>query len=246
MTRSRALFDARSTAGSMLTRSTLALAAILLIGSCRGPNAASSRPSIAAEAQRRPAGVMSAEGADWLERPERSAEERPDLVVAAMHLRDGDVVAEIGAGSGYMARRVGKQVGPHGVVYANDIQQEMIDKLRAGAARERLTNVIPVLGSESDPRLPDGAADWILLVDVYHEFQQPAPMLEKIHRALKPSGRVMLVEYRGDGESAAHIRAEHRMTREQVLKEWLPAGFRLESVSEVLPSQRMFVFARAK
>lgn len=192
-----------------------------------------------------PAPVMSSHGADWLERPEREIEERPDLVLEAMQLREGDVVAEIGAGSGYFSRRVARAVGPRGVVYANDIQPEMIDLIRTYAARENLTNIKPILGGEIDPKLPANSVDWILLVDVYHEFQQPQPMLARMREALNPNGRVMLVEYRADGTTAQHIRPEHRMTREQVLQEWLPAGYRLESVSEALPSQRMFIFSKS-
>jgi predicted methyltransferase len=217
---------------------------------CRSPHPAATgepqssvgRPP-ASVASRTPATVMSAHGASWLERPEREREERPELVIAAMHLKDGDVVAEVGAGSGYMARRAAHAVAPHGVVYANDIQPEMIDLIRSNDDRDHISNITPILGSETDPRLP-GGVDWILLVDVYHEFQQPAPMLARIRDALKPTGHVMLVEYRGEGSTADQIRPEHRMTREQVLSEWIPAGYRLESVSEALPSQRMFIFAK--
>jgi ubiquinone/menaquinone biosynthesis C-methylase UbiE len=146
---------------------------------------------------------MSSHGADWLERPEREAEERPQLVLDAMQLREGDVVAEIGAGTGYFARRIARAVGPRGIVYANDIQPEMLDLMRTYAAREQLTNIRPVLGTETDPKLPANTLDWILLADVYHEFQQPRPMLARMREALKPTGRVMLVEYRGDGTTAS-------------------------------------------
>jgi len=191
-----------------------------------------------------PAPVMSAHGADWLERAEREAEEQPQLVIDAMKLRPGDVVAEVGAGSGYMTRRLARAVAPTGVVYANDIQSEMLDRLRENAARERITGIVPILGSEEDPKLPKGALDWILLVDVYHEFQQPAPMLARMRESLKAKGKIALVEYRAEGDSADHIRAEHRMSREQVLGEWLPAGYRLESIVESLPSQRLFIFSK--
>lgn len=214
---------------------------LLFALACKAP-----QPAIKSDAPapaRVPAPVMSAHGADWLERPEREVEERPDLVLAAMQLREGDVVAEIGAGSGYFARRIARVVGPQGIVYANDIQPEMIDLIRSYSAREGLTNVRPILGGEIDPKLPAKSIDWILLVDVYHEFQKPQPMLARMREALNPDGRVMLVEYRGDGDSAKHIREEHRMTKEQVLREWIPAGYKLESISEVLPSQRMYIFS---
>jgi predicted methyltransferase len=220
------------------------IAFVLLFAlACKAP-----QPAIKSDAPapaRTPAPVMSAHGADWLERPEREVEERPDLVLAAMQLREGDVVAEIGAGSGYFARRIARVVGPNGIVYANDIQPEMIELIRSYAAREGLTNVRPILGGEIDPKLPPKSVDWILLVDVYHEFQKPQPMLARMREALKPDGRVMLVEYRGEGDSAKHIRDEHRMTKEQVLREWIPAGYKLESISEVLPSQRMYIWSAA-
>ena len=217
---------------------------LLLALACKAPQPAV--PTETRAALRVPAPVMSAHGADWLERPEREAEERPQVVIDAMQLREGDVVAEIGAGTGYFARRIARVVGPTGIVYANDIQPEMLELLRTYAAREQLTNITPILGTEVDPKLPANSLDWILLVDVYHEFQKPQPMLARMRDALKPGGRVMLVEYRADGTTARHIKPEHRMTKEQVLKEWIPAGYRLESISEALPSQRMFVFTRTR
>ena len=220
-----------------------ALLLLILALACKAPHAPAPAETPAPQ-QRVPAPVMSAHGADWLERPAREREERPQLVLDAMQLREGDAVAEIGAGTGYFARRIARAVGPRGVVYANDIQSEMLDLMRTYAAREKLTNIRPILGTEADPKLPANTLDWILLVDVYHEFQQPQPMLARMREALKPTGRVMLVEYRGDGTTARHIRPEHRMTKEQVLQEWTPAGYRLESISEALPSQRMFIFSR--
>jgi predicted methyltransferase len=126
---------------------------------------------------RKPAQVMSHEGAGWLEREGREQEERPDLVLAAMQLRPGMTVAEIGAGTGWFSRRIAPVVGPEGKVLAVDIQPEMLDLLREYTAKEGITNVEPVLGTDDDPRLPKGGVDRILLVDVYHEFQEPAPML---------------------------------------------------------------------
>jgi ubiquinone/menaquinone biosynthesis C-methylase UbiE len=195
-------------------------------------------------AERKPAAVISVSGADWLERPTREEEDRPDLVLAAMRLKNGDVVADVGAGSGFFSRRLARAVAPDGVVLANDIQPEMLDLLKANAARERVTNIRPILGTATDPSLPKASADWILLVDVYHEFQEPAIMLGKLRDALKPDGRVALVEYRSEGTTASHIREEHRMSREQVLREWTPAGFTLVETIETLPSQHLFIFRK--
>ena len=156
-----------------------------------------------------------------------------------MKLKKGDVVADVGAGTGFYTRRLARAVGPTGVVYANDIQPELLSDLRTNAASEKITNIVPILGTETDPRLPPATFDWVLLVDVYHEFQQPAPMLAAIRAALKPSGKVALVEYR---ETTLSIRPEHRMSKEQVLREWLPAGFRLVEIVERMPLQRLYVF----
>ena len=203
--------------------------------------ACSAPPSPSAnEPQRKPAQVIAPSGAAWLERDSRAQQEKPEIVIEAMKLRNGDVVAEVGAGTGFYARRVARAVAPDGVVYANDIQPELLAVLEEKAAGERLTNIVPVLGEEADPKLPDGKFDWILLVDVYHELQKPESMLAAFRKALKPSGRVALVEYR---ETTSHISPAHRMTKDQVLREWIPAGFRLVEVIEQMPMQRLYIFA---
>jgi predicted methyltransferase len=202
--------------------------------------------SYAADVARRPAPVMGWTGADWLERPGRDDEQRPDEVIRKMRLKDGDVVADLGAGSGYFTRRLAKAVAPSGRVYAVDIQPEMIGLLKRSVEKEGLTNVVPVLGTGDDPKLPKGGLDWILLVDVFHELQQPQAMLARMREALRPTGRVALVEYRLEGPSALHIRKEHRMSPKQVLAEWEPAGFRLVVREEFLPTQHFFVFEKAK
>jgi ubiquinone/menaquinone biosynthesis C-methylase UbiE len=185
-------------------------------------------------------------GADWLEREGRDAEQQPDQVIRTMGLKDGDVVADLGCGTGYFARRMARAVASRGRVYGVDIQPEMLDRMKDLLAREGITNVVPVLGTGEDPRLPTASLDWILLVDVYHEFQQPRAMLARIREALKPEGRIALVEYRLEGDSAAHIRTEHRMSVAQVLEEWRPAGFRLLEKYDYLPTQHLFIFAKAK
>jgi predicted methyltransferase len=200
---------------------------------------------LAADGTRRPAPVMGWQGAGWLEREDRDREQRPDEVIRTMGLRDGDVVADVGAGTGYFTRRLARAVAPRGRVYAVEIQPEMIALLKQGVEKAGLTNVVPVLGTAEDPRLPPAALDWILLVDVYHELQQPKAVLAKMREALKPTGRVALVEYRLEGPTALHIRKEHRMSPKQVLAEWEPAGFRLAARHEFLPTQHFFVFEKA-
>ena len=194
--------------------------------------------------ERRPAEVMSFRGADWLEREGREQEQRPDEVIKTMGLRDGDVVADLGCGTGFFARRMARAVAPRGRVYGVDIQPEMLEIMKGLLEKEGTTNVIPVLGAADNPRLPKGGLDWILLVDVYHEFQEPKAMLARMRESLKPkTGRIALLEYRLEGDSAKHIRAEHRMSAAQVLAEWQPAGFRLVARHESLPTQHFFVFA---
>jgi ubiquinone/menaquinone biosynthesis C-methylase UbiE len=195
--------------------------------------------------ERKPAAVMGYQGADWLEREGREAEQRPAEVIKTMGLKPGDVVADVGCGTGYFARRMARAVTPNGRVYAVDIQKEMLDLLRGRLEQEGIENVVPVLGDADDPHLAPASLDWILLVDVYHEFQQPKVMLAQMRAALKPAGRIALVEYRQEGTTALHIRPEHRMSVEQVLEEWQPAGYRLVKRHEFLPMQHFFVFEKA-
>lgn len=195
--------------------------------------------------KRTPANIMTYMGAAWLERPERIEEERPDEVIAKMELKPGQVVADIGVGTGFFARRMAKLVAPDGYVYGVDIQPEMLELLKDYCSRDKIENVKPLLGAEKSTNLPDASVDWILLVDTYHEFQDAPAMLADMHRALKAGGRVALLEYRLLGETAKHIKEEHRMSVEQVRAEWEPAGFELVEVMEFLPAQHYFIFRKA-
>jgi ubiquinone/menaquinone biosynthesis C-methylase UbiE len=227
---------------------------ILLILACGAPlPSAGQMPAPRAPAaqvaptlpKREPANVMSYEHADWLEREGRAETEKPEMVIQAMEIREGMTVAEIGAGTGFFSRRLAKAVGPSGKVYAEDIQPEMLDLLKGRTAQEKIGNIVPVLGTDIDPKLPQGSVEWILMADVYHEFQKPRPMLARIRDSLAPGGQVALVEYRQEGETASQIKPAHRMSVAQVLAEWQPAGFELTRRLEVLPSQHLFLF-RAK
>ena len=193
---------------------------------------------------RTPAPVMSYHGAAWLERPTREEEEKPYEVIETMGLKNGDIVADIGAGSGYFSRKMAKAVAPEGKVYAVDIQPEFIAMLEQVKQEQSIENLIPVLGEGDDPKLPPNSIDSILLTDVYHEFQQPEAMLAKMREALKDDGLVALIEYRLLGETAAHIKTEHRMSVRQVLAEWQPAGFILVDLLEFLPAQHFFIFKK--
>jgi len=188
--------------------------------------------------------VMSAAGADWLDRPEREKEENPELALDAIGIRPGMSVADIGAGTGYMSLRMAKRVGPNGKVYANDIQPEMLRRLRENAGKAKLTNIETVLGSDVDPKLPSGQLDLVLLVDVYHELSQPQKMLRRIRETLKPGGRLVLLEYRKEDPSIP-ILTVHKMTVEEVKKELEAERFRLSQVIESLPRQHILIFTRA-
>jgi SAM-dependent methyltransferase len=194
---------------------------------------------------RTPSNVMSFRGADWLERPERVAEEMPEEVLEALGLEDGDVVADLGSGSGFYTRRMARRVQPSGTVYAVDIQPEMIEILRANMAEEGINNVVPVLSEADDPRLPRGGIDWILLADVYHELSDPETMLARMRDALRDDGRVALLEYRVEDGSGDHILAAHRMSVRQVMREWNAADFELVELHEFLPGQHLFIFGKS-
>src|SRR5213594_2021954 len=148
------------------------------------------------QVRRQPAPVMGAAGADWLTRPERIQEEEPDRMLASLEIKPGSVVADIGAGVGYHTWRLSDIVGPTGRVIAEDIQDGMIALLRKNIADRKLKNVDVILGTPTDPRLPANTLDLVLMVDVYHEFSEPVAMMNHIRNALKPTGRVVLVEFR--------------------------------------------------
>jgi predicted methyltransferase len=225
------------------------LVAVAALALALGPSAALAQQPVEGPPVykgRRVANVMSYAGAPWLERADRDQEEAPSKLLAKLALRPGQNVADLGCGSGFYSRRIAPQIAPEGKVYAVDIQPEMLRMLEESARQEGITNIVALLGEPDDPKLPAGAIDWLLLVDVYHELQSPEPMLAKIREALAPEGRVALVEFRLEGTTAAHIRTEHRMSVEQVLAEWEPAGFELVELWEEMPTQHVFVFKKGE
>jgi len=189
------------------------------------------------------AGVMGVQGADWLDRPERAVEENPEGALDAVKIKRGMVVADVGAGTGYMSLRLARRVGPSGKVYAVDIQPEMLRRLRENAAKAGLANIETVLGEEDNPKLPIGRMDLVLLVDVYHEFSHPREMIDKIRDALKPDGRLVLLEYRKEDPSVP-IREEHKMSVAQVKAELEPQGFMMSQVIESLPRQHILILKK--
>ena len=192
---------------------------------------------------RRYAQVMGIGGADWLVRSERESEEEPDKALDAIGIAKNSTVADVGAGAGYFTWRLAERVGPSGKVYANDIQPEMLDLLRANMRERRRTNVEPVLGAIDDPKLPRNALDLVLLVDVYHEFSEPQKMLRHIRDSLKADGRLVLLEYRAEDPNVP-IRPEHKMTVAQVKTVLEPEGFRLDRAIEALPRQHILIFRK--
>ena len=190
---------------------------------------------------RRFAPVMGWQGADWLERNERVEEEEPDMALDALKIPKGASVADIGAGSGYMTVRLAKRVGPAGTVYANDLQPQMLEMLRRRLEKEKITNVTLVQGTVDDPKLPPASVDLELMVDVYHELSQPQVVLRALRQALKPGGRLVLLEYRKEDPSIP-IRLEHKMTVAEAKMEVEAEGFTLSKVDESLPRQHILIF----
>jgi len=186
--------------------------------------------------------VMGHLGAGWLERPEREREERTDLFIRNLPLQADDVVADIGAGTGYFTLPVARRV-PQGRVYAVDIQPEMLSLLRARVERAGLDNVVPVLGSVEDPALPEAEVDLIFIVDAYHEFSHPREMGQSLRAALRPGGLLVLVEYRGE-DPTVPIKRLHTMSEQQARREMEAIGLEWVRTEDDLPQQHVLVFRR--
>ena len=191
-------------------------------------------------------GVMGWQGAAWLEREEREKEERGDLLLRELGLKPGMVVADIGAGTGYYARRIAPLVGAGnsgGVVVAVDVQPEMIQMLSDLAKKAKLPNIKPVLATVDNVNLPAASIDLAIMVDVYHELEFPFEVMESVVRALKPGGRVVYVEYRAE-DPKVPIKALHKMSEAQVKKEAAANGLAYERTANTLPWQHVVVFSK--
>ena len=180
-------------------------------------------------------------GAPWLVRESRQREEDCRLLVEALAIKPGQVLCDMGCGNGFYTLELARRVGPRGVVYAVDVQPEMLHMLAERLAREGIRNVRPILGTPIDPRLPEGELDLVLCVDVYHEFSHPEAMLQRIRRSLAPEGRLVLAEFRGE-DPAVPIKPLHKMTKAQVRAELEPAGFVLAREFDRLPWQHLLFF----
>jgi SAM-dependent methyltransferase len=190
---------------------------------------------------RRIAPVMGWQGADWLERGEREDEEAPEVALNALKIPKGASVADIGAGSGFVTVKLSKRVGPTGRVFANDIQPQMLQMLEKRLAREKIANVTLVQGTVDDPKMPPASVDLELMIDVYHELSQPQAMLRHLREALKPGGRLVLLEYSKE-DPTVPINPEHKMSVAEVKMELEAEGFTLSKVDEALPRQHILIF----
>jgi len=195
-------------------------------------------PAAAHHLGREIAQTMHFTGAPWLMRESRQREEDCRLMLEALEIRPGQTICDMGCGNGFYTLELARRVGPAGLVYAVDIQPEMLRMLAETAGREGLTNIRPILGTAIDPRLPTAEIDLCLCVDVYHEFSHPDTMLARVRASLAPGGRLALVEFRGE-DPAVPIKPLHKMTKEQIRRELEPAGFRVVGEFDRLPWQHL-------
>ena len=218
-------------------------AAVVLFSAATALAQTAAAPGVHPVSDRRFANVMGWQGADWLERSEREVEEEPDKALDALGSLAGLTVADVGAGSGYFTVRLASRVGPAGRVFANDLQSEMLKMLTARLARERVTNVTLVQGAVDDPKLPSSSVDLAIMVDVYHEFSEPQKMLRGLRAALKPGGRLVLLEYRKE-DPQVPIRFEHKMSVAEARLELEAEGFLFSRLDDRLPRQHIMIFSK--
>ena len=186
--------------------------------------------------------VMGFEGIGWLERSDREKEENVSNLIQNMRIKSNDTIADIGAGSGYHAFRMAPLV-KKGLVYAVDIQVEMLMAIEKSKESSKIRNIETILGSEKSVFLAKSSVDKILMVDVYHEFNFPVEMIASMKKALKPSGQLFLIEYRGE-DPGVPIKKIHKMTKKQAVKEMEVAGFKLKENIDNLPWQHCMVFVK--
>ena len=224
-----------------MRKTTTAVFCMLLTASVLAQTVAA--PGVHPISGRRFANVMGWQGAEWLERSERDAEEEPDKALDALGTLTGMTVADVGAGSGYFTVRLAARVGAKGRVYANDLQPEMLKLLAARLARENVRNVTLVQGAIDDPKLAASSLDLVLMVDVYHEFSEPQKMLRALRTALKPGGKLVLLEYRKEDPDVP-IRFEHKMSVAEAKMELEAEGFMLAQIDGRLPRQHILIFSK--
>lgn len=179
----------------------------------------------------------------WFYRPERVQTEKPEELLDVLQIKRGDVVADIGAGPGFFSLRAAQHVGPAGKVFAVDVQQEMIDGLRRMREKSGLKNIIPILGSADDPKLPTNSVDEVLIIIAYHEFSHPAEMMHHIFTAMKPDAQMLIVEYKAEDPNSS-VSAPHKMRGTDIIREISSFNFRLDKVLDMIPTQHVFIFRK--
>jgi ubiquinone/menaquinone biosynthesis C-methylase UbiE len=187
--------------------------------------------------------VMGYQGSEWLDRKDRAQEEKPEVLVKALELKSTDVIADIGAGTGYISFKIASKV-PQGQVLAVDVQSEMIKMLGDRISQSGLTNVKPILGTEQDPKLSPNSIDLAIFVDVYHELAYPREVMTAVAKALKPNGRIALVEYRAE-DPLVFIKPHHKMTQAQARKEMKDIGLQWQETKSLLPQQHLILFTHS-
>lgn len=245
--------DQRPSSGSISALSLVVVGTWLTLVSAQPPPASTSQApaSVRTHGPSRPTFYMGREiattmhyaGAPWLVRESRQREEDCRRLLRELRVQPGQVVCDLGCGNGFYTLRLARLTGSRGKVYAVDIQREMLDMLEERAGEADLENVIPVLGSETDPRLPANAVDLVLMVDVYHEFSHPQEMLSAIRKSLKPGGRIAVAEFRGE-DPEVPIKPLHKMSKQQILKEFRANGLQMVGQFDGLPWQHLMFFSR--
>ena len=187
--------------------------------------------------------VMGPGGVPWLERPERETQERPQKLIDALQIKAGQTIADLGAGSGYYTFRIAPLVGERGRVLAIDVEPRMLRIISDRAKHAGITNITTVLGTPSDPNLEPNRIDLLFMVDVYHELEFPFEVMSQVREALKPGGRVALIEYRAE-DPAVMIKPVHKMTEKQIVRELTAAGFRHRKTVRTLPLQHLVLFEK--
>ncbi len=187
--------------------------------------------------------TMHYSGAEWLTRDSRQEEEDCKRLLEELHVKPGQVICDMGCGNGFYTLKLADLAGDKGKVYAVDIQQGMLDMLKRRAKAAKLTNIVPLLSTETNPRLKENSIDLVLMVDVYHEFSRPGAMLKAIRKSLKPDGRIALGEFRAEDPNVP-IKPEHKMSKKQILREFTANGLKLSGQFDKLPWQHLMFFTR--
>ena len=183
--------------------------------------------------------------AGWFYRPERIDSEKPEELLDLLGIEEGDVVADIGAGPGFFALRAAERVGRTGRVLAVDVQPEMVAGLKMMIAKFGHENIVPILGTVDDPRLPAESVDYVLIVMAYHEFSHPMEMMRHVRRAMKRDARLVIVEYKAEA-TESRVAPLHKMSEAEIMREIPALGFRRDSVIDLVPSQHVFVFTKTE